>query len=72
MTGEDIDVSVAKDGGILKCIKNEGNGQVTPDYGSQVCPLIFLNVTSIIGYCALYRNFAKWRTVRFFSWKRAF
>ena len=34
---EGIDVSGAKDGGILKVLKKEGNGQVTPDYGSQVC-----------------------------------
>ena len=32
----EIDVSVSQDGGIMKTISHEGEGQVTPEFGSEV------------------------------------
>ena len=36
MPASEVDVSVSKDGGILKTISRQGEGQVTPEFGSEV------------------------------------
>ena len=36
MPASEVDVSVAKDGGIMKTISRQGEGQVTPEFGSEV------------------------------------
>ena len=43
MPASEVDVSVAKDGGIMKTISRQGEGQVTPEFGSEVISRSFFS-----------------------------
>ena len=69
MPASEVDVSVSQDGGIMKTISRQGEGQVTPEFGSEVISRSFLvthfsrDRNNILGYSSLHGYIRRWNPV---------